>query len=196
MRDPPAKLRKAIAKVQAYAKTVLKSGREKTAWRLLVLFSLQFFQLNLYYIYNLSRPLALTKFRFILNNNAKFDFSLYVCRQVSASLGIAEVFSSPSALRVSPYVTNNSPVCSLCDQRVQTLEHSNLATCYGWANRIVTIYRRITDQYVLSYAPPQYNSPRSKKTLLFMCARMSSESGKRATDVFDKLYLAVHQSER
>jgi hypothetical protein len=153
VRDPPAKLRKAIAKVQASAKKVVKNGREKTAWRLIVLpFPLQFFQLT-----NLSRPLALTKFRLILNNNAKFDFSLYVCRQVSASLGIAEVFSSSSAVRVSPYVTNNGPVCSLCEQRVHTLEHSNLANCGwmgwdGWANRIVTIYRRITDQYVLSDA--------------------------------------------
>jgi hypothetical protein len=112
VRDSPTKLRKAIAKIEAYTKTVVKSEREKTAWcRLVLLFPLQFFQLT-----NLSRSLALTKFRFILNNNAKFDFALYVCRQVSASLGIAEVFSSPSAVRVSPYVTNNVPVCSLCDQ--------------------------------------------------------------------------------
>lgn len=38
-----------------------------------------------------------------------------------------------------------------CCQRKHALEHSNLSSCYGCANRIVTIYPRITDQHVLSY---------------------------------------------
>ncbi|EFX76373.1 hypothetical protein DAPPUDRAFT_322425 [Daphnia pulex] len=115
--------------------------------------------------------------------------------QVDDEHGIAEALQSSKFKRIRPYEINDGLVCSFCDRRVHKLEKSDPPTCKLCTNRIITTYRDISDREKFNYPLHDYESVRSERTLVFLCARKSNDHSKVDSTHFDKLYEAVKRSE-
>jgi hypothetical protein len=96
-------------------------------------------------------------------------------RQVSESVGIAEILSSPKVVKLEKYTINKGPTCKACNRRVSMLANVKAATCYDCSNRITTVYRDVTDYNFQNDLPTDDFKPRREKTLVFLCARQSPD---------------------
>lgn len=109
----------------------------------------------------------------VLSTNVSTSSTAY--RQVSESVGIAEILSSPKVVKLEKYTINKGPTCKACNRRVSMLANVKAATCYDCSNRITTVYRDVTDYNFQNDLPTDDFKPRREKTLVFLCARQSPD---------------------
>jgi hypothetical protein len=114
-------------------------------------------------------------------------------RQVSESVGVGEILSSPSMVEIEPYIVINRRVCSKCARNVAMLASLDPNICHDCHHSTVKIYRDITDENFENYPLKEANSGQCAKTLLFLCARKSGNNWKIKEDYFEKLFKAVNR---
>ncbi len=134
----------------------------------------------------------------MLSTNVSTSSTAY--RQVSESVGIAEILSSPKAkvVKLKPYTINKGPTCKACNRRVSMLANVKAATCYECTDRITTVYRDVTDYNFQNDLPTDDFKPRREKTLVFLCARQSPDGTEKINhrDHFEKLRIRVEETYR
>jgi hypothetical protein len=115
-------------------------------------------------------------------------------RQVSESVGVGEILSSPNEVANEPYIEINRLICSKCARKVSLLLSVDPKICIDCKNSIVSIYRDITDINYLNYPLNEVISGQRAKTLLFLCARKSNTSQPIKEGYFETLFDSVINS--
>jgi hypothetical protein len=115
---------------------------------------------------------------------------------VNSLVGCAEVVTCWQFTRLEPYVVNDRPRCSRCERRVPRLETAKDSCCQNCVTHIMTAVRNVLSRDPDDFPIKEDVEPREPKTLVFLCARKSTDSDLLKADSFDKLLESVRESER